>query len=64
MTKKYKVIINKNWCKSCRLCVKICPVENLKITKQGIKILNKCTGCKLCEKYCPDFAIEIKNETD
>ena len=64
MKNKYHIEIRRDWCKSCGLCVKFCPVNNLDLTEDGILVKDKCSGCKLCEKYCPDFAIEVKDGTD
>ena len=64
MKQKFELIINEKWCKLCGLCIRFCPVKNLKISEKKIKVGKKCTGCKLCEIYCPDFSIEVKNETN
>lgn len=65
-----KVIIDKEKCKSCRLCVSKCPVKILKINNDYLndKGLNpvsvtdeeKCIGCLRCATICPDCVITIE----
>lgn len=50
------------WCKSCDICVKLCPERCLRLNAERIVELvdpDKCTGCRLCEWLCPDFAIQV-----
>jgi len=50
------------WCKSCDICVKLCPERCLRLNDERIAELAepaKCTGCRLCEWLCPDFAIRV-----
>ena len=50
------------WCKSCDICVKLCPERCLKLNAERIVELaqpDQCTGCRLCEWLCPDFAIRV-----
>jgi indolepyruvate ferredoxin oxidoreductase beta subunit len=54
--------INPAWCKSCDICVKMCPERCLRLNAERIAELaapEKCTGCRLCEWLCPDFAIRV-----
>jgi indolepyruvate ferredoxin oxidoreductase beta subunit len=54
--------INPVWCKSCDICVKMCPEHCLELNAERIAVLaapEKCTGCRLCEWLCPDFAIRV-----
>ncbi|MBF0280572.1 MAG: 2-oxoacid:acceptor oxidoreductase family protein [SAR324 cluster bacterium] len=56
------VEINTAWCKSCDICVKLCPERCLALDDQQLVQLIKpeaCTGCRVCERLCPDFAINI-----
>jgi len=53
------------WCKSCDICVKICPERCLRLDANRIVELaepDKCTGCRLCEWLCPDFAIRVHHD--
>jgi indolepyruvate ferredoxin oxidoreductase beta subunit len=54
--------ITPQWCKSCDICVKLCPERCLRLDEDRIVELAdpaKCTGCRLCEWLCPDFAIRV-----
>ncbi|MCC6474346.1 MAG: 2-oxoacid:acceptor oxidoreductase family protein [Burkholderiales bacterium] len=54
--------ITPGWCKSCDICVKLCPERCLRLNAERIAELaepDKCTGCRLCEWLCPDFAIRV-----
>ncbi len=54
--------ITAQWCKSCEICVKLCPERCLRLDAERIVELAdpaKCTGCRLCEWLCPDFAIRV-----
>jgi len=54
--------IVREWCKSCDICVKLCPERCLRLDAERIAELAdpaRCTGCRLCEWLCPDFAIRV-----
>ena len=54
--------ITPEWCKSCDICVKLCPERCLTLNAERIVELaqpERCTGCRLCEWLCPDFAIRV-----
>jgi indolepyruvate ferredoxin oxidoreductase beta subunit len=54
--------ITPEWCKSCDICVKLCPERCLSLNAERTVELaqpEKCTGCRLCELLCPDFAIRV-----
>jgi len=62
------VVIDKNHCKGCELCVKSCPQHILRMSKQiSVKGYfyaemfdsSRCIGCKICAITCPDAAIEV-----
>ncbi len=57
--------ITRQWCKSCDICVKLCPERCLVLDADRIVELaqpERCTGCRLCEWLCPDFAIRVHVE--
>lgn len=67
-----KVIINEERCKSCELCVSVCPKKILQISKDKMnekgyrpaEIIDcsKCIGCAFCATMCPDAAITIEED--
>ncbi|MCC7413985.1 MAG: 2-oxoacid:acceptor oxidoreductase family protein [Gammaproteobacteria bacterium] len=60
-----RVEITPAWCKSCDICVKLCPERCLSLNADRIVELSDpaaCTGCRLCEWLCPDFAIRVHVE--
>lgn len=59
----YQIDIQQDWCKSCDICVRVCPEFCLKLDADGTLLIidaDACTGCRLCEMLCPDFAITIR----
>ncbi|GHV82934.1 4Fe-4S ferredoxin [Spirochaetia bacterium] len=66
MAKKGKITINRELCKGCLLCVRVCAAKSLEADKelnnQGvypalIAQASKCTGCGNCFEVCPDVCI-------
>ena len=62
------VIIDKNHCKGCELCVKACPMQVLSMSKDitvkgyfyaKLHDPSRCIGCRICAVCCPDVAIEV-----
>ena len=50
-------------CVKCGLCVKKCPFNYIKMTKEGIEIDQKhCLGCGLCIAACHQKAIVLKHK--
>lgn len=63
-----KINVLHEYCKSCGICVDICPKSVLKIgdkaNKKGYFSVvctdqEKCISCTLCATMCPDVAIEV-----
>lgn len=66
-----RVSIDEQRCKSCSLCVSVCPVKILMISDRlnarGFRPAEctdqaKCTSCGWCAVVCPDVAIELHRE--
>ena len=62
------LILQRNRCKGCDLCINVCPNKALENSKELNKNVQyppdavengKCTFCRLCEYTCPDFAIYV-----
>ncbi len=62
-----RVVIEKERCKSCELCVNYCPQDCLsigdRINPSGYLYVvydgDECKGCGLCAEMCPDVAIQV-----
>ncbi|MFQ5484979.1 MAG: ferredoxin family protein [Desulfobacterales bacterium] len=57
-----ELIIRRDWCKGCGICVEFCPTAVLELdtTDRAVAVRQKdCICCKLCENRCPDLAIEV-----
>ena len=63
-----KVVIDKERCKGCELCISVCPLKLLVMSEDlnsagyhsAVFMDNeKCTSCTLCGTMCPDVAITI-----
>lgn len=73
MAAKGMIVINRERCKGCHLCLEVCPNQNIEVDPE----LNKkgyqpakfndveqegkkgCTGCAMCAVVCPEVAIEV-----
>jgi len=65
MRRQVNLEITDEWCKSCDICVKMCPERCLELNERQIaRLVNPeaCTGCRVCEWLCPDFAIAVNVE--
>ena len=69
MARKGKVVINRELCKGCYLCIKACPVKALEkddeLNSTGTHPTKpsgdegKCIACGSCYEVCPDVCIQI-----
>ncbi|MEW6671681.1 MAG: 4Fe-4S dicluster domain-containing protein [Thermodesulfobacteriota bacterium] len=55
-------VVDERKCSGCGICVRICPVEAIRLKKYGKKRLavidaSACLDCKLCLTRCPEYAI-------
>ena len=63
-----KIIIDESKCKSCGICISVCPNKLMNYSKntnaQGLTPAEfkdtegKCTGCAMCAISCPEIAIK------
>lgn len=62
----FEIVINRRWCKGCKICVDYCPKGVLTMDEEGKAAVHDgelCSGCRLCEFRCPDYAITIDEES-
>ncbi|PLX47950.1 MAG: hypothetical protein C0613_12395 [Desulfobulbaceae bacterium] len=60
--KLFSQTIYEKWCKSCGICVALCPKNVYEKDERGgpeIARPDDCIGCRVCELHCPDFAMSI-----
>lgn len=61
------VVINKETCKGCGLCIEACPQKVLGFSTElntkgylySSKVKEDCTGCANCASVCPDVCITV-----
>ena len=53
------IIVKKEACKGCRLCIKSCPFSAITLDDQKKAVIGMaCTECGTCVEKCPFHAIE------
>jgi 2-oxoglutarate ferredoxin oxidoreductase subunit delta len=71
--KKGKIVIDRERCKGCHICIDFCPNERIEVDellnkkgysparfKENISEREKgCVGCTQCATVCPEVAIEV-----
>lgn len=50
-------------CNRCGVCGRICPTNNITVTKNAVIWNGRCTQCYACIHWCPQGAIEIGSYT-
>mgnify|MGYP002112123639 CR=1 FL=1 len=62
---KHEVIINKEKCIGCQMCIKDCPAHNIEFKDKKAAIIDKeCIMCGHCVAICPKNAVIISGYTD
>lgn len=64
--KMFEITIFQEWCKSCGICVALCPKTVIGADKTGEPFIDNadaCIGCRFCEIHCPDFAITVRDRS-
>lgn len=73
MPSNVPVWVNYKRCKSCDICVSVCPSGTIAMKVDPTTINGKivsveypdsCIGCNECELHCPDFAIHVANRKE
>ena len=72
MAAKGKVVIDRERCKGCHLCIDVCPVKVLGIDEEPNSwgyypaklVKDNCIACGSCYLVCPDVAITVYKETE
>ncbi len=65
--KPSEILIYRDWCKSCGICIAFCPTKVFETGDGGAPVIahpEKCISCELCELLCPDFAITLHRPED
>jgi len=65
-----KIIIDRNACKGCGLCIHACPKKLIELDKAGINVKGynpavckdqeACIACAMCARMCPDVCITVE----
>jgi 2-oxoglutarate ferredoxin oxidoreductase subunit delta len=72
-TKKGKIVVDRERCKGCHICIDICPNNRIEVDellnskgyspalfKQNVAEGEKgCVACTQCALVCPEVAIEV-----
>jgi 2-oxoglutarate ferredoxin oxidoreductase subunit delta len=61
------VVIDREACKGCDLCIEACPPRVLRMTTSDLNergyrypvLVEGCTACKACSQICPDFVFQV-----
>lgn len=56
-----KQFIVQDNCNSCRVCEKVCPINNIKVDIKP-EYFHQCEGCFACIHHCPQNAIHLRLE--
>ena len=49
-------------CIRCGVCAKVCPANNITVTRNGVRFADRCEVCYACLHNCPQNAIHMREE--
>lgn len=55
-----KLLVIKENCIGCGICVKVCPRRNYTLTGEGVQCKGACEYCLSCVQNCPQKAITLR----
>jgi 2-oxoglutarate ferredoxin oxidoreductase subunit delta len=62
------VVIARDRCKGCELCIPACPRDvlsmSIEVNAVGYRYPVLAAGCTACQFICPDFVFEVYRYTD
>jgi ferredoxin len=65
---RVKISDEKFWvddsCTQCEVCVRVCPVENIRMNESKPEWLHHCEQCLACINWCPEGAIQFESGTE
>jgi ferredoxin len=50
-------------CTRCGWCVEHCPMQNIEMTEDAVRFLDRCILCMRCYSFCPTQAIQSTERT-
>lgn len=51
------IVVEKDLCRGCKLCIQDCPVDAVKLVDKKAVINEKCVSCGICTRVCPFNAL-------
>ncbi len=51
-------------CTECEVCVRVCPVQNIRMKESRPEWLHQCEQCLACINWCPERAIQFGTGTE
>ncbi len=51
-------------CTECEVCIRVCPVQNIRMNESRPEWLHQCEQCLACINWCPERAIQFGTGTE